>query len=313
MLRLSNRDVPERERLSYLHDFVASSVAGLQFTPRVPEGFEFEVACRRLDGDVIVGSAQYSSLRGERTRELTADGRQNYMLTIHESDYEVEVGARELKVARGDIVIVSETLRQTFMLPQTRLYAIVLSQRQMLEIVPAIDRQPIHHVPASAPGAALLSGYARLLLDGPMLDDAGSRLVAGQLHHLAALALQGSEEAAGDPAGIGGARLALVKEFARRHLANPDLDIAAAARRQGVTPRYVQRLFEREGTTFSRFLRDSRLDLARRAIEAADGRTVSAIAFDCGFGDLSHFNKAFRQRFGVTPRDVKAARLRTMQ
>lgn len=313
MLRLSNRDVPERDRLSYLHDFVASSVAGLQFTPREPQDFEFEVACRRLDGDVIVGSARYSSLRGERTRKLTADGRQNYMLTIHESDYEVTVGSRELKVARGDIVVVSETLHQSFMLPQTRLHAIVLNRRQMLDIVPAIDRQPIHHVPVSASGATLLSGYARLLLEGPILDDAGSRLVAGQLHHLAALALQGKATSTTDLSGIGSARLALVREFMARNLTDPDLDIAAVARRQGVSPRYVQQLFEREGTTFSQFLRDSRLDLARSAIEAADGRTIAAIAFDCGFGDLSHFNKAFRQRFGRTPRDVKAAVLRAMQ
>jgi AraC-like DNA-binding protein len=34
---------------------------------------------------------------------------------------------------------------------------------------------------------------------------------------------------------------------------------------------------------------------------------VSTIAFDCGFGDLSHFHRAFRQRYGATAADVRAA------
>jgi AraC-like DNA-binding protein len=36
-------------------------------------------------------------------------------------------------------------------------------------------------------------------------------------------------------------------------------------------------------------------------------RSISAIAFDAGFGDLSCFNREFRRRFGQTPSDVRAA------
>jgi AraC-like DNA-binding protein len=37
------------------------------------------------------------------------------------------------------------------------------------------------------------------------------------------------------------------------------------------------------------------------------GMTVSAIAFAAGFGDLSHFNRDFRRRYGATPSEVRAA------
>jgi AraC-like DNA-binding protein len=36
-------------------------------------------------------------------------------------------------------------------------------------------------------------------------------------------------------------------------------------------------------------------------------RPVSAIAFACGFGDLSYFNRAFRRRYCATPSDVREA------
>ncbi|MFC4844519.1 helix-turn-helix domain-containing protein [Bradyrhizobium sp. GCM10023182] len=32
------------------------------------------------------------------------------------------------------------------------------------------------------------------------------------------------------------------------------------------------------------------------------------IAFECGYGDLSYFNRSFRQRYGATPSDIRAGR-----
>jgi AraC-like DNA-binding protein len=34
-------------------------------------------------------------------------------------------------------------------------------------------------------------------------------------------------------------------------------------------------------------------------------RSVSAIAYEAGFGDLSYFNRCFRKAYGVTPSDVR--------
>ncbi len=35
-------------------------------------------------------------------------------------------------------------------------------------------------------------------------------------------------------------------------------------------------------------------------------RTITAIAYEVGFGYFSHFNRAFRRRYGETPPDVPA-------
>jgi len=34
--------------------------------------------------------------------------------------------------------------------------------------------------------------------------------------------------------------------------------------------------------------------------------TITWIAFDVGFGNLSYFNRLFRRRYGATPSDVRA-------
>jgi AraC-like DNA-binding protein len=42
-------------------------------------------------------------------------------------------------------------------------------------------------------------------------------------------------------------------------------------------------------------------------------RTISDIAFEAGFSDLSHFNRSFRRRFGESPSDVRVAAMRNEQ
>ena len=80
------------------------------------------------------------------------------------------------------------------------------------------------------------------------------------------------------------------------------------AARQGIAPA-ILKLFDLEGTTFTEFDVSERLSRARRML--ADprfaGQTIASIAYDAGFADLSNFNRGFRQRYGVTPSDVKAA------
>lgn len=103
------------------------------------------------------------------------------------------------------------------------------------------------------------------------------------------------------------ARLASIKEDILENLDSADLSETAVAFRQWITPRYVQLLFESEGTTFSKFVLEARL---RRAHELlSDPRlaetTITAIAFAAGFGDLSYFNRAFRRHFGTTPTELR--------
>ena len=99
-----------------------------------------------------------------------------------------------------------------------------------------------------------------------------------------------------------------VTEFIRlKLLGSEHLDITGVARQRSVTPRYVQMLFESEGTTFSEYVLEQRLTRAHRMLTDLGLRnwTISAIAFEVGFGNLSYFNRVFRRRFGATPSDVR--------
>jgi AraC-like DNA-binding protein len=79
--------------------------------------------------------------------------------------------------------------------------------------------------------------------------------------------------------------------------------------RHRIKPRWVQRLFESEGTTFTEYVLAQRLVRAHRLLTDPlyANQKVSTIALDIGFGDLSYFNRAFRQRYGTTPSELRPA------
>ena len=99
-----------------------------------------------------------------------------------------------------------------------------------------------------------------------------------------------------------------------KHLAHGDVSAGALAARHRVTPRYIHKLFESEGMTLSKFVLGQRLGRVHRMLTDIRnvGQTIGALAFAAGFGDLSTFNHAFRNHYGGTPSDVRAAARTTM-
>jgi AraC family transcriptional regulator len=83
------------------------------------------------------------------------------------------------------------------------------------------------------------------------------------------------------------------------------LRLGSLAREAGLSPYHFLRTFERlTGITPHQYVRRARLrDAASRL--AAEREKVLDIAYDCGFGDVSNFNRAFRSEFGVSPRTWK--------
>jgi AraC-like DNA-binding protein len=112
-----------------------------------------------------------------------------------------------------------------------------------------------------------------------------------------------------DGRGVRAARLATIKNDIARHLTDARLSVHTVAARHKVSPRYVQRLFDEAGSTFTEYVIEQRLERARRLLSdpRLSDRTLTAIAFAAGFNDLSHFQRRFRGRYGGSPSELRAA------
>ena len=86
---------------------------------------------------------------------------------------------------------------------------------------------------------------------------------------------------------------------------SPMLSLSAAARRLGVSGRTLQREVARTGQSFVARRGEIRCDIAcHRLLSTRD--KISAIGSDIGFNSPSHFAGWFKQRVGVTPRELRA-------
>jgi AraC family transcriptional regulator, positive regulator of tynA and feaB len=99
-----------------------------------------------------------------------------------------------------------------------------------------------------------------------------------------------------------------VKAFIDEHLSDPSLDPEQVARGMALSPRYINKLFEAEQNSLGRYIWQRRLErCAARLRDLAWAHvSVSNIALEHGFNDLSHFSRVFRQRYGQSPREYRA-------
>jgi acetamidase/formamidase/AraC-like DNA-binding protein len=92
-----------------------------------------------------------------------------------------------------------------------------------------------------------------------------------------------------------------------RRLDDPDLTPARVAESEGISERYLQRLFEGSGSSFTHYLRERRLQRTSAELSnpAEAHYSISEIAYRNGFSDSAHFSRAFRHRFGLSPREFR--------
>ena len=86
-----------------------------------------------------------------------------------------------------------------------------------------------------------------------------------------------------------------------------DINLDAAASQTGISPFHFLRLFANVlGVTPHQYLVRSRLRHAARLLADEDG-SVTDIAYDVGFGDLSNFVRTFHRAAGISPRAFREA------
>jgi len=107
------------------------------------------------------------------------------------------------------------------------------------------------------------------------------------------------------PAEAGGAEASARVAAVRREIEETfydEWDLDRAAARAGLSRRRFTDLFRTAaGRTFWAVLNDLRLAHAAMLLQRGE-HSIMGVMFSCGFNDVSHFYRMFRQRYGAAPR-----------
>ena len=98
-----------------------------------------------------------------------------------------------------------------------------------------------------------------------------------------------------------------IKRFISLHLKDTRLSPDFVARAEGISKRYLHTLFKEEQSSFTRYVQQLRLEAIYRDLQnaALQHLPASEIALEWGFGDVSHFHRCFKERYGITPRQLR--------
>jgi AraC-like DNA-binding protein len=236
--------------------------------------------------------------------------REGMLVSRHlQGDADIEQHGRQARIAAGDFCLVDLTRPFRIEIHGATVQTIYLSASLLRDCTARLADAAALSLPGDLPAAA----YLRALFDqifsrtDSLTEAVADRLADAMPHVLATALTELAETDAPTPTRLRQHHQHQVRRYAREHLSNPALCAEMIARGVGLSTSYVFELFANEPTTLMRWVRQERLARCQRELSSPQlrHRSIGQLAYAWGFGDLTHFSRAFRDQYGVSPRNYR--------
>ena len=265
-IRFSTQQLPPAQRLPTLRDFFDRSV---QLEIDAEHGCAVEMSLAMAPGVRRARMLSPLTARMSRPLAMLADGEDTVCLMMKTGGHlAVTQGRREAlpQVGDGVLLVYREAASLEF---AGASYLAVRVPFSALALARNVSGAAARCIPRDTEALSLLRAYVTNMPDS-IADPQLVRLYATHIYDLISLAIGATEEGRqiAKQRGVRAARREAIKAELCR---NPGARLDQLAKQQRITPRYVQMLFEDEGTTFGEFALERRLDAAAEgALEVAE-------------------------------------------
>jgi AraC-like DNA-binding protein len=313
VVRFTSSALPVQTRGQAMEELRERGLLATRFTPCGQALLQVELASRVMPGLRIL-TATYAGVRHEGPPAKTGQpgGDDLFLCMILSGTSLASRRARDVTLSDGDAVLMtSEGAAWSFTSPASvNVAGLRLPRSALAPLVPDLDDTVMRRIPREAGGLRLLRKYLEVVADDETLAEPSSqRLIVSHFYDLAALALGAKcdSEALAESRTVRSVRLAAIKADIIANLHDGDLNATIVATRHRMTVRYLHKLFQTDGITYTEFVLGQRLARAYGVLRSPlqTHRAISTVAFELGFNDLSYFNRAFRRRYHATPSDVR--------
>lgn len=214
-------------------------------------------------------------------------------------------GAQVTTLTAGDLVLYDTARPYDLEFPGPYSSAIIMVPRHLLPLSPreitslngrAIDASTGLHLCVQT----FLSGIVQ---QTKQLTAAEARALGDALVDLLGISLR-SELTHPEEAGRRAVLHTEITTHIHEHLTDPELSPASIAADLHVSLSHLHAVFAASGQTIAAYIRNARLDRCRRELHRS-AKPVHVIAQAHGFTSAAHFSRAFRARFGRSPREER--------
>lgn len=304
-VRASTDQLPAADRFPYWADVVAQTFVPLECDSLARRAFSGAIRHRRI-GRIGITDVRASAQRVRRTRSKIAQAPRNDLIVVVHVEGQCHVGQRSnaALLSAGDGAIVSARETYFFEFPDAFRQLVLKVPPQLLRAMQVRDDS----VRLAAGPANLLRHLAFAILESPEDGTIGEEVAVEramlELLRSAAAPASGHDVHASAAAG----RYAEACRFILRNLSDPALTPAAVAAHVGLSARSLARLFAVNGQTIERSIWARRLAAAHDDLADPQQRhrSITDVAFACGFNDAAHFSRSFLTAYGMTPRQFRA-------
>ncbi|WP_308307544.1 AraC family transcriptional regulator [Streptomyces sp. ISL-10] len=304
---LSTGDVAQRERAEFWREHIGSYQSRMGYRYARQDNFRGETVRQHTDTYQLVRFWSDEIEYSRTSRQVRQDPDENYRLLLPlGGQILLRQDDQEARLTPGTGALV--TFGAPFQcLQNAATHAFILT-------IPAHEvNGPMNRESPLATGLDLSRGLGRvvgsvltdLYEERDNLTDAQFNAVSDRVVELLCMLVVGDDrpDASGHLAQVE----AMVRRYVREHAADPELTGAAMARALGWSLRQVQLALQHVGTTPRELIREERLRLVRDRLRCAEfaHMTINDLAYASGFSSASALSTAFRQRFGLSPREMR--------
>lgn len=222
----------------------------------------------------------------------------------------VQQDGRESRIEAGDMFLIDPARPFCIETGEILTHSVYLEPETLRNVIPdleAFTARPIKGV--DGVGALFWGLVHEMFTQADRLQEPAADRLADALPYVLSAALSGLPRDETPSTRLRAMHKQHILQFLRENLRNHELDAGKVAAAVNLSTRYVYELFEQEGQPLMKWIWNTRLDRCRKdlATPALAARAIGEIAFHWGFNDVAHFSRAFRQRFGESPRQYRAS------
>jgi AraC-like DNA-binding protein len=309
---LSTAEVAPNQRLAYWTDMVCDTYVQLDCESfagtRTIEGRIARAELATLSLSQVTSTPQVV----RRTPAKIARASEDYFLVSVQTAGRgvVSQDGRDARLAPGDFALYDSTRPYTLSFDADfQQLVLMLPGRLLRTELPETERLTATAVSGARGAGHLMINMIRTLADDiDTLAPESAAAVADSVRQILVAGLSTLPAARRAPLSqLHAYHLERIRACVRARLRDPGLSVASVAAELRMSPSTLHRCWGAQACSLADWIWSQRLDGAQRDLcdPGLAGRSVSEIAFSWGFSDAAHFSRAFRARFGRSPRELR--------